>query len=203
MKKLSAALLAFFCLHLFAVPTRAATQPPLFSCQSPAGDVIASYDNGTHGIPGDYGTYTGSDKVYRVTDENVLQCYCPNEGGSGIQSNWWKIPQLSSEEIEYFQKLGWVYIPNGNAWGLADAPYLVKNENFSCGGEGGTGGTGGGSSSSSDNSSSNSSSSNDSNGIGGAVLGAALADTGNVRYVLLFALGTCICSLIAYRVWRE
>ncbi len=51
---------------------------------------------------------------------------------------------MSVEDIQNFVGQGWIYVPDGSAWGLADAPFLAFNSSFSCGG-----GSGGGESSSS------------------------------------------------------
>jgi len=203
---------------------RAVNDRPIFSCSAPIGTIIASYSSGTHGIPGDYGTHTGSDTVYQVNTDHVLQCFCPDNGQSGIQSNWLKVSDLSQEELYYYQKLGWVYVPNGSLWGLDEASFLVKNDSYECrsseGGSGGsgsgnsgnTGGNNGGSSNSGSNSSvsngsgSNGSSTSDS-GIGGLignVLGiTALANTGSARTILFFIVVGGFFAWAAFRLRRE
>jgi len=194
---------------LTAQTVKAVSTPPQFSCSAPIGQTIASYSEGTHGIPGDSATYTGSDTVYRVDSDHVLQCFCP-DNGNGIQSNWWKVSEVSEDDINYYQKLGWVYIPNGALWGLDDSSYFVKNTSYSCSSDGGTGGTGGnngGSGSGSSSSSNSNSSSNNDNGVGGAIgsiLGAsALAATGSARSIVLFTLVGVIFAWAAYRLRRE
>ncbi len=74
----------------------------------------------------------------------------------------------SQNEIDELKNDGWIFIPNGAAWGLAEAPYLAKNIQYSCvAGSGGTNGGDGGSSSGGSNGSSSSSSSNPvSQGVG-------------------------------------
>lgn len=186
---------------LFTASTaRAVSDPPLFSCLQPIGTLTTSYSSGTHGIPGDPRTYTGSDRVYSIDQIHVLQCFCPSDSDNGIQSNWWRVDDLTQDEIDFFVRRGWVYIPNGQPWGLASAPYLVKNDSFSCDepGRGGNGGQSNGSSSSS-----NPGSSSDSVGRGGAVLGAdSLASTGNSQKIaLLYVVGT-LSALLAYRLGR-
>lgn len=156
----------------------ASTTPVFPSCDQPSGSIIAQYDSGMHGIAGDSSTYHGSDAVYQLSNSQVLQCFCPEEGSEGIQSNWWKYSELSEDEIKILIKAGWIAIPSGAVWGLNDAPYLVQNHSYSCRG------TGGGSSSENGSQSD----SNDSpTGSGGQVLGvSSLAATGNALAILTF-----------------
>ncbi len=114
------------------------------SCLNPQGEVKV-VNEGTHGIPGDPNAYTGHDVVYYLTEDTVLQCLCP-ENGKGIQTNWWRVPHLAQQEIDSLVQQGWIYIPNGTAWGLEDDPYLAQNIPFSCIGGKGGGGNGGSSS---------------------------------------------------------
>jgi hypothetical protein len=157
------------------VQAQGIADPPLFSCTHPLGSVIADYDSGVHGIPGDTRTYTGSDTVYNVDDEHVLQCFCPDNSNSGIQSNWWEVSHLSDDERDFFIRRGWVFIPNGGNWGLKNAPYLVKNDGFSCKSDGG--GSGGRSNSSKKNSSGR-------GGVGEVLGVSSLAGTGNSATML-------------------
>lgn len=202
MKRLITVLLATVFLQWGVQPALAVSDPPLFSCQQPIGNLIAAYDQGTHGIPGDTSTYTGSDYVYKVDDDHVLQCFCPEQGQVGIQSNWWKVPHLAAEEIEYYVKRGWIFVPNGQLWGLDESAYLVKNASYECHGVGGSNGIGG---SSSNNSSSNSSS--DASGVGGAVGGvlgvSTLAATGSASSILLFVVIGSLFAVIALRLRRK
>lgn len=109
--------------------------PNFPACVTATGTVIASYDSGTHGIVGDSGTYTGSDKVYKITDTTLVQCFC-STNGSGIQTNWWKTSSLTQEQFKQLEADGWIYVPNGAAWGLEDTSYMAKNSNYSCNGGG-------------------------------------------------------------------
>lgn len=120
-------------LALSAVPVRAIDVPNFPSCTSPTGSVKVSYDSGVHGIPGDSGEYVGSDIVYTVSDSTLVQCFCA-VSGSGIQTNWWKVDSLEQSQVDQLTSAGWIYIPDGSAWGLDPVPYLSKNSNFSCGG---------------------------------------------------------------------
>ncbi len=106
--------------------------PTFPNCMNPQGTNIANYSTGTHGIVGSSSTYTGSDAVYALSEETNVQCFCPAEGSTGIQTNWWEIPEMSFEEIANYQKLGWIYVPNGALWGLNENPYLTYNTEYSC-----------------------------------------------------------------------
>ncbi len=122
---------AFLGFLLVAGVSFAAQSNPSFpSCNAPQGSVIASYSEGTHGVPGDSTTYTGADNVYQVSGNQVLQCFCG--GSNGIQSNWWKVGNLSSGDISYWQSQGWTYIPDGSAWGLESTGYLAYNAHYTC-----------------------------------------------------------------------
>lgn len=108
--------------------------PEFPMCSNAPGQLIASYDYGIHGIPGSSNVYRGSDRVYLTSDNTVVQCFCPEEGFHGIQTNWWKIGQMSENEINNYKSQGWIYIPSGKDWGLDDAIYLAKNIDYNCGG---------------------------------------------------------------------
>lgn len=154
---------------------QAVTIPTFPSCTATQGSIIAYYAHGTHGVPGDTTTYTGSDTVYKVDDVRVLQCLCP-ENGEGVQTLWWQYGALSEDDLATLLMKGWVWIPNGTAWGLNDAPYLAKNSSFSCVGRGGA--VAGASAESADG--------RGGTGAGvrnvGQVLGAQLAATGTMKW---------------------
>lgn len=116
----------------FAPKALAVTTPDFPACVNPQGQLKVSYADGTHGIPGNASTYTGSDSVYQLSDTTLTQCFCAPDG-QGIQTNWWKVSSLSSENIQILVSQDWTLIANGSAWGLDEAPYLAKNSNFSCG----------------------------------------------------------------------
>lgn len=160
-----------------ASPVHAVEIPNFPACTNPRGTLIASYDSGTHGVVGGV-SYSGSDRVYKLDNSNVVQCLCTTDG-KGIQTNWWKASSLDEIQINTLKSEGWTYIPTGSVWGLDQDAYLAKNSDYSCTSNGGIGG--GGSSSSSSSSSI------------GQVLG--LAFTGNIKLIYsIFALG--IISLI-------
>ncbi len=99
------------------------TEPTFPSCSeliSQPGD-HASWRDGWHQIVGGSLVY-GSDDVYALEDGNYVQCYCPNEGSEGIQTNWWR----TLSEVQ-----GWL-VENGLQWNLGDHRYLAQNSSFSC-----------------------------------------------------------------------
>jgi len=191
----------FFIVSLFAISrflfvnsAYGYVQPSFSTCLNPQTQIQVSHPDGTHGVPGDTKTYTGSDIVYAesnvLSSSSVMQCLCQT-GGGGIQTNWWKASDLSDDEIKVLQTQGWIYIPDGSAWGLDSAVYLAQNTGFSCGSsnQNNTNNSGGSNSSGSSNPSDPGSSSNSGqSSVTQAVLGAftQLADTGNM--VLLYSL---------------
>jgi hypothetical protein len=86
-----------------------------------AGDK-AHYSSGLHQILGG-SLLSGSDDVYTLENSNYLQCFCPEEGNEGIQTNWLR----SDNPIE-----GW-FFENGSQWNLGDYMYAAKNNDFTCG----------------------------------------------------------------------
>lgn len=108
------------------------TVPTFPSCVNPQGALKVSYDSGSHAIIGMDGLKTGSDKVFMVSDyKELIQCFCP-ENGNGIQTNWYAADKLSSSDIEFLKKEGWLYAADGAAWGLAQLPYVAKNYDYNC-----------------------------------------------------------------------
>lgn len=184
MKIFAASLLVVLNIFAFSGQAFAYEVPNFTSCVNPQGSIKASYETGTHGIAGKTGAYEGKDVVYTISDQALTQCFCAVDG-SGIQTNWWKISNLSESEINVLKSEGWIYIPNGALWGLDNAPYLAKNSDFSCkssGGNGGSGGSGSSDSGSNSNNSGSGSGSSSSSGGVGQVLG--LASTGNNLFLL-------------------
>lgn len=169
-------------LVLTAPKAEAATMPSFTTCLAPNGTLKTAYDTGTHGVPGDTNSYSGSDKVYTVTDSYTMQCFCA-ENGTGVQTDWVKAGGFTADEIKVFKNQGYIYIPNGADWGLSQEPYLAKNSSYSCKST-----TGGSSSSSSNDSKVGGASASNNNNNGGSVLG--LANTGNTTFIaLLMTLG--------------
>lgn len=100
------------------------------SCIAPQGKLIANYDNGTHGIIGQ-GSRIGKDSVYLLDNGNTAQCFC-SVNGHGIQTNWQKTSSLTQDEIKILENEGWIFVPDGTAWGLPEGSYLAKNSDYAC-----------------------------------------------------------------------
>lgn len=173
----------------FAQIVHAQNIPQFPTCSNPQGSTIASYASGQHGIVGQSSLVSGSDNVYKVTDNTVLQCFCP-DSGDGIQTNWWKFADLTEEYIQDLKNQGWIFVADGSAWGLDPAAYLAQNMNYSCKGSSTSTGTGGGGSVLSQAASTT-----------GSVLG--FAGTGNSTNIyLLFAAGVS-ALLIGFSLARK
>lgn len=152
----------------------AVTKPNFPSCTNPQGVLKIQYSDGIHGIAGNSANYSGSDSVYTLTEETLLQCFCAQDG-QGIQSNWWKVSSLSQAEINILKRDGWVFVVNGLVWGLDDAPYLVRNGAYDCPAGGGE--------------------------VAGAVLG--WAATGNTPLVSILAIAGSTALLIGVWLKRK
>lgn len=133
MKKLLISAL-FLCASAALMATPVSAETPSFPlCTNPQGAVIANYDTGSHAIAGQLNLQDGKDTVYAVDSLNqVTQCYCPPTDLNGIQTNWLDAATISEEEKQQLLSNGWVYIPNGSSWGLANDPYLAQNINYTC-----------------------------------------------------------------------
>ncbi len=133
MKKVLA--LSAACFMLFTVigvhAVFAWTQPDFPSCTNPTGNIIAQYSTGMHAIAGDPVMYSGADTVYQVEDNSATQCFCPDNGSLGIQTNWWYIEDLTGDQRNDLLSQGW-YILEGENFGLHSGPYAAQNSNFSC-----------------------------------------------------------------------
>jgi len=131
MKNLSLSLLGItLASAIFAGPV-VASEVQFTSCLTPNGSVVADYADGTHGIAGQ-GSVVGHDTVYSLGGGNALQCLC-DANENGTQTNWLKINDLSEDQIKVYQNQGWIYIPDGSAWGLTQGSYLAQNVSYSCG----------------------------------------------------------------------
>lgn len=163
-------------LFTLVMPAYALTIPVFPSCTIPQGTVKAQFGQGTHGIVGSTDTFIGSDSVFTLTEDTLLQCFCPEIGTDGIQTNWWRATGLTDNDIQILKNQGWFFIPNGALWGLAADPFVAQNINFSC-----VGGVG-----------------------GGEILG--LAATGGAWQPYLYVLGglgLTILGLALVRKWKQ
>lgn len=137
MKRLLSSLLIFIALLVMSNSKVMAVDVPSFpNCPFPGGELIASYDSGTHGVPGDVANYTGEDHVYKINENQVVQCLCADDG-QGVQTWWWKQPSLTATQEAILNKDGWVRVPNGANWGLDATVYFAKNTYHDCNGRGG------------------------------------------------------------------
>ncbi len=117
---------------IVVTPVRATSEPQFPSCVVPRGNIKAHYDTGSHGIIGQPQLFVGSDSVYEVSENTLIQCFCPAEGSEGIQTNWWKIGQVTEDEVNRLKNIGYYYVPTGKVWGLEDTSYVAKNINYVC-----------------------------------------------------------------------
>src|SRR5260221_3300444 len=137
-KSVSISIVLFFC-AAFITPAFAQSQgrsisPPTFpQCSN---KIVSSGDrkheiDGTHHVPS-HDDIDGSRDLYTLTDGNFVECTCPNDGGTGIQTDWWYISglPLGQVDIHAYTRDGWIS-ENGNDWDLLDGNYLAKPEDFS------------------------------------------------------------------------
>ena len=189
-KFLTIAILYISTLLVSASPSYAATVPSFPTCANPSGTMRVSYDTGIHGVAGDPANYSGKDTVYNVSENTIMQCLCPTNGG-GIQTNWLKASGYTQDEIAVLKSQGWIYVADGSAWGLDLVAYLAQNISFSCPGQ-----SSGGSSSSSNNSS---------NAVlgtsAGAILG--LANTGNTLFILAIFAASIVSLMLGFILNRN
>lgn len=124
--------MAFYFLFFIGGAAANYTAPTFPSCPTPGAELKINYDYGSHQIVGEQGQRLGSDAVYRLGNNNFLQCFCPLEGSTGIQTAWLAAGNLSYEEKNNLIASGWIDAGSGVVWDLSDQDYLAKNTNFSC-----------------------------------------------------------------------
>ncbi len=172
--------------------TKPAFAADFTSCVVPTGDVIASYADGTHGIVG-VGSKIGKDVVYSA-GQNAMQCFCGNDG-NGIQTNWMKIVDLTSDQVKVYQSQGWIYVPSGAAWGLSDVPYLAQNVDFSCSGSSSSSSSGGDGKTDGRTDGRTDGKSDGRGSIVQAAHGTNLASTGNMLFIVeIFSVGVILTA---------
>ena len=120
----------------FAKPAFAVSLPDFGSCGNPQVNASQVNTGNNHGVAGRTASYAGTDSIYTLSNGNVMQCLCP-DNGSGVQTNWLKASSVSEGDVKVLKNEGWEYIVTGSAWGLEDVPYLAKNSDYSCKATGG------------------------------------------------------------------
>ena len=114
---------------LSSSPILALEEPKFTLCANPSGQIQVSWQEGVHGIVGRSQTYLGEDTVYRLSETTLTQCFCSDEG-VGIQTDWWELP-LEGNELPS-EASGWIYVPDGSVWGLAETSYFARNTDYTC-----------------------------------------------------------------------
>jgi len=114
-----------------ALPAYATEVPNFGSCVNPQwGQTQSNYNsNNGNGVIG-VGSFSGTDNIYSANG-NVLQCLC-TDSGQGYQTNWLNASNLSQSDIDNLKAQGWMYVPDGRAWGLNDNAYMAQNSNYEC-----------------------------------------------------------------------
>jgi hypothetical protein len=114
-----------------ALPAYATDVPNFGSCVNPQwGQTQSNYNsNNGNGVIG-VGSFSGTDTIYS-SNGNLLQCLCTNSG-QGYQTNWLNVSNLSQNDIDNLKARGWMYVPDGRAWGLSANAYMAQNSNYAC-----------------------------------------------------------------------
>lgn len=112
-----------------ALPVYANAVPDFGTCVNPQWSQTQVNTGSNHGVI-NVGSFAGTDTIYQ-SNGNVLQCLC-TDSGEGYQTNWLKVSDYSNAQIDELKAQGWMYVPYGKDWGLDNAPYLAKNETYTC-----------------------------------------------------------------------
>ena len=95
-----------------------------------AGD-WSSIRGGNNHIPGQEAPIYGDDDVYFLEGGNFVQCLCPQNSDTGIQTNWWDITG-KDVDVDHYKSQGW-FFEYGYNWNLVqDHTYLAKNKEYTC-----------------------------------------------------------------------
>lgn len=82
-------------------------------------------------IPGQEENIFGDDDVYYLEGGNFVQCLCPADSETGVQTNWWDITDEDINTDDYTSN-GW-FLEFGYNWNLIqDSTYLAKNSDYTC-----------------------------------------------------------------------
>lgn len=100
------------------------------SCLNPQISPSQVNKGSNHGVVGFSTPFSGTDTIFNLSRNNVLQCLC-TDNGQGFQTNWLNVSQLSQSEINVFVSQGWTFFANAGAWGLNGA-YVAKTSQFLC-----------------------------------------------------------------------
>lgn len=90
----------------------------------------SSIRGGNNHIPGQEAPIFGDDDVYFIENGNFVQCLCPANSNTGIQTNWWRIEGLDVNISDYTSN-GW-FLEEGSNWNLISGKYLAKNKEYTC-----------------------------------------------------------------------
>lgn len=193
-KTIASFLLASAVFVVFSKISYATASQNFPTCLAPQGRVVADFADGTHGIVG-LGSKDGHDTVYSLEGGNVLQCLCATDG-RGIETDWMIVGNLTPDQIKIYENEGWIYVPDGSAWGLSEGPYLAKNTSYSCN----TSTTNSGGQGQEPNNPTDGRTDGKSDGVSivQASTGTSLASTGNIFFVLSILTSGLIFSLLGF-----
>ena len=115
-------------------PVYANNVPEFGSCVNPQWsqtqvNTLTDPNGPKHGVVG-VASFIGTDTIYK-SGSNAMQCLC-TDTGEGYQTNWLKASYYSHDQIESMKAQGWIYVPEGQDWGLEKGPYLAKNASYTC-----------------------------------------------------------------------
>lgn len=129
-KILFAILLSPALLATVAQPAFAWQKPDFGTCLNPQVGASQVNTGSDHGVVGYSGAFSGTDSIYSLSDGNVMQCLCA-DNGAGYQTNWWKVAGMSDQEVRVHENEGWTYFADAGSWGL-DGAYLAKTSTYVC-----------------------------------------------------------------------
>ena len=114
-----------------AAPASAYSVPDFGSCLNPQTSAEQVNSGSNHGVVGyDNQAFSGTDNIYSLSDNNVLQCLCTDDG-DGYQTNWLKADNIGEPDRKVLESQGWTYFSDAGSWGLSGS-YLAKTDTYSC-----------------------------------------------------------------------
>lgn len=102
------------------------------TCPNISASILANYTTGMHAIVGMSSNQPGADEVFDIGRNNATQCFCPQRGTTGIQTNWLATKNISETDKLDLLANGWSLISKGEDWGLSPQEYVAKNFPFIC-----------------------------------------------------------------------